>query len=120
MTKDKAVTAALGDALGCSKMLLPERELVPIELTYEKNGIRIVSPEGEVNTTISWHGIFQSAQELKNVNQLLVVQEGVTEITYYCREMIYGAALSCAGVVLMGFYLVRNRRKKPGKEATGS
>ena len=120
LTKDKAVTAALGDALGCSKMLLPERELVPIELTYEKNGIRIVSPEGEVNTTLSWHGIFRSAQELKNVNQLLVVQEGVTEITYYCREMIYGAALSCAGVVLMGFYLVRNRRKKPGKEATGS
>ena len=112
ITKDRTVTEALGDMLGCSRELLPEREIIPITVEYGKNSIKIVSPENDVNTTISYHTIFHSRQEIQDRNHLLVVHEGTTEIVFICEEMKYGLLLSGAGLLLAVLYIPLCKRKR--------
>lgn len=112
VTKDKTVSAELGDALGCSRESVPEREIVPIEVEYGKNSLKIVSPEDGVNTTISYHTIFHSEQEMEDINHLLVVQSGTTEISFVCEEMKYGLILSGGGILLTAAYIPLSKRKR--------
>ena len=59
---------------------MPQREIVPIDIRYEKNKVIIKSPIDKVNTTIAYQDNFKSKENIKNKNNLLLVDRGLTEI----------------------------------------
>lgn len=112
LSGDQTLSAALSDILGYGNENVPLRELIPIEVEYGKNSVRIVSPADDLNTTISYHTIFRADKEIKNENNLLVVGEGTTEIVFVCNEVIFGWIVTGCGVVLVVVYAVFGDKKR--------
>lgn len=115
ISRDATMSATLSGILGYGNENVPKRELIPIEVEYGKNSVRIVSPVDDLNTTISYHTIFQTGREIGNVNNLMVVDAGLTEIEFVCKELVFGWIVTGCGVILVVLYAVfgRIRRKAP-------
>ena len=84
---------------------LPERELVPITVTYGPRTITIETDRDGVNTNLAFHDMFESAQPIKNVNHMLEVGKGKTVITMHYPSLKQGLALSLMGVLVAVLFL---------------
>lgn len=111
LTQDPSVERLLSHAMDLSPLELPEREIVPLEITYGKNTITIVSPEDNVNTSLAYHDIFESDRPISAQNNLTVVDKGTTVITLKYPYLYPGLAVSGLGVLLMLVFLWRTNRR---------
>lgn len=117
-TGDQTVLGILNEVLGVSNEQLPVRELVPIKIELTENVLRIqvednsknkendtVIEEGTtvsrhiINTTIAYQDIFESAQEINEKNNLLVIQDADTEIVMHYPLFTAGLAVSLLGLL---------------------
>ena len=113
-TADDAEVKALFDTImSLDEYALPEREVVPIEVSYSGNQITIVSPEDDVNTTIAYQDIFHSEQNIREMNNFLVVDKGTTIITMEYPYLIRGVIVTSIGIIIEAgiLYLIFRKRK---------
>ncbi len=111
LTLDPAVGELLSIALDLSSQELPQRELVPLSVDYHDNVITVDSPRDNVNTTLAYHDIFRPDRELRVVNNMTVVDEGVTTIRLVYPHLLVGGALTALGLALTVGYLVLMKKR---------
>ena len=122
--KDAALTDILNDVLGISNEQLPDRELVPITISYTEDGLSIdvdadFDQETGVNTSIAAQDIFTSDQEISEQMNLLVVHEKHTEISFVYPLFIPGIIITISGFICFILCIsmdVRDRRKPVVKQ----
>ena len=110
-TRDKNVGAILAGIVDVSEYEVPEREIVPLDITYGTDSITVSSPKNNVNTSLAEHDIFRG--DFRTFNRLVFVDSGETVITYSYPYMLQGCLMSFAGVVTAGimvFYISRKKR----------
>ncbi len=73
---------------------IPKRKIVPLQITYGSDEIVIQSEENAVNTTLSYHDIFNSEQEIYSKNQLTYVNSGTTVISMEYPHFYQGLAVT--------------------------
>jgi len=93
---------------------VPERTLVPVEITYSGNHIRIDTEYNNVNTCIAYHDNFEvrDGREVRKNNNLTYVDAGVTAIDLSFPYFWQGMAVTMVGVVLAAVLLVLANRKE--------
>ena len=116
LTKDASGIELLSRAMEpVTTQDVPERTLVPVEIAYSGNTIRIETEYDNVNTCIAYHDNFdvKDGREVYEKNNLTYADAGVTEIELYFPYFWPGMAVTAAGIVLAAglLYLV-NRKKK--------
>lgn len=100
LTLDRTVGAYLEKVLQIASEL-PQRAVVPLEITSTKDRITITSEGDGVNTSLAYHGIFKSEQSLTEENHLLVVEKGTTYISLERPYFWSGLAVSLLGILLL-------------------
>lgn len=98
MAEDEAVKGILNTVMDLREDNLPEREIVPITIDYEKNKITIRSEFDNVNTTLAYQDIFESDQPIRSMNNLLIVDRGTTVIRLSYPHWAGGLLVSLFGV----------------------
>ena len=109
-TRDIYVGEILAGIVDVSEYELPERKIVPIDITYGENSITVNSPEDNVNTSLAEHDIFRG--NIRNFNRLVYVDSGETVITYKYPYLAQGCLVSFAGLVITGIMVVFISRKR--------
>jgi uncharacterized membrane protein len=107
---DTEVNQLLTDIFEEETLNLPNRQLVPIDISYHKNKIIINSNYDNVNTTLAFMDIFHSKQQLKKDNNLLVVNKGTTVIRIKYPYFNEGMILSTVGLISFFVFLAASRR----------
>lgn len=79
---------------------LPERTIVPLQITYAADGFQVDSPIDDVNTTIAYHDMFTSKREIRSINHLLRVDSGKTAVEFHYPYKKQGIALTLLGILL--------------------
>ena len=92
-----------------SETELPDRTVVPLDITYGEDQITIVSPEDNVNTSLAEHDIFKG--DIRNFNRFVYVDSGTTVITYSYPYLWQSALMSFGGVVVIGIMVIYLKRK---------
>ena len=110
-TRDRNVGAILAGIVDVSEYEVPERQIVPLDITYGDNSITVSSPEDNVNTSLSEHDIFRG--DFRTFNRLVFVDKGETEITYSYPYLIQGILVTLAGVAVAAVMVVYLKKKKP-------
>ena len=113
-TDDEAVFGLLGNFFGFEDNQLPTRTVVPLTVDVDKNVISVRSPRDNANTTFGYQDIFSSDRELKNVNHLVVVQRGLTEIELHYPHLKEGVLIGLLGLLAVAL-LYRSLWKERGK-----
>lgn len=109
-SSDRNLGAMLDDMLGLQADTLPDRRLVPLQIQYSSDMISVRSGENGVNTTLAYHDIFRSDKKLKEDNNLLTVDRGLTRINLIYPYIKEGLLMSLTGLMLMIGYLTVMRR----------
>lgn len=119
-TQDNEVSKLLNEILDSNEEALPKKELVPLDINYNGNKIKIDSPVDGLNTTIAFQDNFKSKQELNRSNNLLVVNKGETEIDIFYSHFKEGAMVSILGllgvcVLIYYIYIDKKHNKNVGE-----
>ena len=109
-TRDKNVGSILAGIVDVSEYEVPEREIVPLDITYGTDSITVSSPKDNVNTSLAEHDIFRG--DFRTFNRLVFVDSGETVITYSYPYLLQGCLMSFAGVVTAGIMVFFISRKK--------
>jgi len=116
LTKDATAIELLSQAMNpITTQDVPERTLVPVEISYSGNSIYIASDYDNVNTCIAYHDNFdvRGGRTVYEENNLTYVDAGVTEIDLYFPYFWQGMIVTIVGVILAGVLLtVVNKQKK--------
>lgn len=116
LTHDANAQALLAGILGVDPDELPQRDVVPLDVTYGADGrtITVASREDDVCTTLSYQDIFTSNSKLTRKNNLLYVNSGTTVIQLRYPYLWQGVAVSAAGLAASAafFAIMRNRERK--------
>lgn len=86
--------------------VLPEREIVPIDINYNKNQITINSPEENVNTTLAYLDAYRSNNKISTIDNLLIVTKGETNIKVIYSYFYEGILVSIFGVLGLVILLI--------------
>ena len=78
---------------------LVDYEIANINIEYGSNSILIESPI-EINTTLAYQDNFKSDKLLKENNNLLIVQEGTTNINIIYKYFVEGIIITILGLIL--------------------
>lgn len=117
LTHDGGVGALLSQAMDLDSGELPERELVPLALSYGSDAITVTSPEDDVNTTLAYHDLFDGVPGVRDDFHLTMVNSGTTRLPLAYPYLWQGVAVSALGVAsLVAFSRGRRREKEPGNE----
>ncbi len=112
LTEDPNAKKMLEYVFGEMTDVLPQRQIVPITITYNNQSIVINSEHDNVNTTLAYHDVFESDQPTENRLRLLYVSKGETVVTMKYPYLIPGGLLSGAGIVLTVIVFVCLMREK--------
>lgn len=118
MAEDEEVKQILNSVMTLQEDNLPKRTVVPLTVEYSNNTITIVSEYDNVNTTIAYQDIFESKQEIRSMNNFLIVDRGTTVITMAYPHLGAGILVSVAGVIAelsIIFLIFRKSSKKVRK-----
>lgn len=105
LTGDAAVGRLLSHAMTFSETMLPERELVPLEIFYKPRQIIVRTDREDVNTTIAWHDIFDKDAPVYEKNNLTYVGSGETVIALHYPYLIQSLLVTLAAVAASVFFL---------------
>jgi uncharacterized membrane protein len=112
-TNDESIMSLMTDLLGLAPNQLPERKIVPLEVSYGEDRIVIDSPGGKINTTLAYQDNFRSDQKIIDQNNLLTVVGPHTEIRMAYPYLFEGMAVSFAGalgIAVLLYFLYRKKR----------
>ena len=98
--QDEMVKKLLTRATGIEEFLLPERELVPLRIAYDRNVVTIISSEDHVNTTLAFLDAYKSEDLIWGKNNLLYVNQGQTRIKVTYPYLLQGSLVSLTGIIL--------------------
>lgn len=112
LTQDPQVAELLSYAFKIDPTEVPEREIVPLEVTYEPREITISSPVDGVDTTLAYHDIFSSGQPIWEENNLLYVNRGETHVKLSYPYFWQGLAVSAVALVLSAVFLRETYRRR--------
>ncbi len=115
ITQDEGIGALLSDIMGMEMNLLPKREIVPLKVTYDAEGITIMSEEDNVNTTLAYHDMFTGQLNIATKNNLLYVNAGVTRIGFSYPYLIVGVIVNVFAIGAMVLFLYIVRKKEMNK-----
>lgn len=97
---------------------IPEREVVPVNITYESDSITIKSSYDNVNTNLAFLDIFHADRQVKEQNHLVVVDSGVTKINLQYPYLQEGLTVTIIGGICFLLYVIflvhDNRKLKKG------
>ena len=116
LTADQAVGRLLEKTLAFPAGKLPERKLIPLAISYEGEVIRIRSGENDVNTTLSWHDMFDfSTSNAYEKNHLLYVGGGETVVRMHYPYLPEGLFTTLVAafftlVFFIALYYLRNSK----------
>ena len=118
LTKDAAVGRLLSRTIDIDNDELPEREIVPLDIKYNNKSIEIDSDYDNVNTTLAYHDIFTSQQDIEMKNHLTYVDKGHTVIDLHYPYFWQGLAVTLLGLVLSVIFIgsIRRRQVKESRE----
>lgn len=111
LTGDEGLGQLLSYALRLSPLELPERSVVPLSIEYGTRSLTITSAYDGVDTTLAYHDIFSSGQEIRSRNYLLCVDAGTTEITLEYPFLLEGSVLSLSALLLSAVFLLCLKRQ---------
>jgi uncharacterized membrane protein len=117
MTKDEGVGELLTDITRLDVDSLPDRTVVPLEVAWNDHSLTITSEQENVNTSLAYHEMFRSAQNIAQENNLLYVGAGTTVIQMTYRYLYPGLGMSLLGVVLSVLFYIKVRS---GQERTAA
>ncbi len=117
LTLDEQVEGLLNHVMDFSSEDIAKREIVPLTITRNSYGMQITSEEDNVNTTFSYHEIFQTDSTIWSDNHLLYVNKGTTTITYVYPHLLSGALVSIIGILLAILYFLYIRHRFRLEEA---
>lgn len=116
LTLDPSVGNLLSHALNVTDKKIPERTIVPLDITYEKNSITIKSDVDGVNTALAYHDIFRSAQSLEKEHNLTKVNAGTTQIQLIRPYVFQGFFVTLLSTILSIIFIqllsVENKKSK--------
>lgn len=104
LTRDAAVGELLSDAFDLNGSQLPERAIVPLEISYQDDKIEIDSKENDVNTTIAMNENFLLENGMYDKNQLIYTKQGKTNITREPADEWKGCFLTLGAIILIAAY----------------
>lgn len=117
LTHDEDAKGIMDGLIGNEMEKLPMRRIVPLKITTNANRLEITAEENNVNTTLAYHDIFSSKQDIRKENNLLYVDDGKTVISMSYPYRKEGGILSGIGFLLW-IILIRTVRRRYGiKEA---
>ncbi|MBR1669930.1 MAG: hypothetical protein IJ695_04455 [Butyrivibrio sp.] len=105
LTKDKNAGNIMQWVMGMDAGQLPDRSLIPYELTTFNGGMIINSTEDNLNTSISYQDIFRSDQTIGEENNLLTVNKGTTIISYAYPYLFKGLLVTVAGFAFCAIFM---------------
>lgn len=105
-TEDKNAYEILNDCFNVKLYELPERNLIPVSVTYTADSIVIDSPVENVNTTIAYQDNFISDDNILSQNNLLFVTKKHTEIKLEYPYLKQGLMVSAAGIVATIIFMI--------------
>lgn len=111
LTGDQAIGKLLDNMTGLTSEKLPLRKIVPIKIEYSDNSISVISNSDNVNTTLSYHDIFDSESEIYGENNLLYVNKGTTVINMKVPYLWQGAVISGLGILITIIWIIIKRRR---------
>lgn len=117
LNEDHEIQKLLGEVMGIEPTWIPERELVKLQIKEDKEGLRIYSPVGNVNTTFAFLDAYKSNKPIFEKHHLLHVQEGETRIKITYPYLFEGIIVSLVGITtLIGWVKLLERldRKRDG------
>lgn len=100
ITEDEGAGRLLQDITDMTAGRTPERQIVPITVEYNNNSVTITSQKDGVNTSLAYHKMFKSSQDIEEENNLLYVSAGTTEIKITYRYFYQGLAVTILGICL--------------------
>jgi 6-pyruvoyl tetrahydropterin synthase-like protein len=111
---DAGVKSVFNSIMELEENKLPERTIVPLDITYDTNKITIVSAYNDVNTTLAFQDTFNSEQPIRSMNQFLIVDQGTTVITLEYPYPAQGMAVSAIGIALEAvlIYIIYHKPKQ--------
>jgi len=115
MAEDDAVKGILNTVMDLREDNLPDREIVPVTVDYDKNKITIRSEFDNVNTTLAYQDIFESDQPIRSMNNLLIVDRGTTVIRMTYPHLAGGLLVTLFGVlaeIATAFLIFRKSKTK--------
>ncbi|PJI09515.1 MULTISPECIES: 6-pyruvoyl-tetrahydropterin synthase-related protein [Clostridium] len=90
----------MNSVMGTELLNPPQRNIVPLDVKYYKNLIKIKSPKNNVNTTLAFLDAYKGDKGIyKDQNLLNVVKKGETNISITYPYLIQGAVLSILGLI---------------------
>lgn len=113
VNQDNGVKEIFSTVMGKMLDTLPERKIVPIEVTKDRNKIIIQSEESEVDTTLAYLDAFRTTDNIGKKHNLLFVNQPKTEIsiTYpYMKEGVAVSGLGICGSFLFLYFVVTKRK----------
>ena len=112
-TNDQTIISIMSEVMQLEPNRLPERKIIPLTVSVQKDRIIINSPGGKVNTTLSYQDNFRSEQQIINQNNLLTVIEPHTEIKIIYPYLLQGLVISIAGllgIAILMYFVYREKR----------
>ena len=106
ITQDEGIAELLSDVLGMAIGDVPNREIVPLDIKYSNDNILISSEQDNVNTTLAYLEMFNSQKELNHENNMLYVDEGITQIEFSYRYMLAGCIVSIISIGVTVAFLI--------------
>lgn len=101
LTGDPYAYEIISEVIGLDPSLMPERELVPVKVTYWPDSILVETDRDDVNTTLAFHDNFRSEQKIRSEGNLLRVDSGETKITFGYPWLRQGIVLTAFGILFV-------------------
>lgn len=110
LTRDEGVAGLLSDITQFTAGRLPERQIVPLNVTFDRDTLTITSGTDMVNTSLAYHEMFESNEYIGEENNLLYVNSGTTRINMKFPYFYQGLAAMIVGLFLSILFLAAARR----------
>lgn len=113
---DEVVTRILEDVFETSLGELPERQIYPVSVEYDKDAIVIESPKDNMNVNLAFQKVFVSEKNIENENNLVKVNEGTTVIRFDYTNVKKGIIFAAVELFLLMVYVISVTVKRKMKE----
>lgn len=108
--KDETGIELLEKIFGEDSEKLPDRQIVPVDISCESGKIIINTKQDNVNVALAALDIFESGQEVARKHNLLFVNSGETVINIHYPHFVKGLLLSLVGLIaIIAFYVTRGK-----------
>lgn len=119
LTQDPGAGQLLDAVMGGERGSLPERDIVPLQVSFAPDGITVSSDTDDVNTTLAYHDEFAQAAGVSTRNNLVHVNAGTTVLPLFYPHLGEGLAVSAVGIVGLAALTLAVRRVESSRPTEG-